>query len=430
MAPFVKSLPTYIKDMNHALNILKQFSFPGNNKFLFIMDITSLYTVIPNNEGLLALKYFFDQRTVKEPSTDTLLRLAELVLTLNCFTFSGEIFKQINGVAMGTKMGPNYANLFVGYVEEQIFNQFDGPKPELFGRYINDCLGATSCTKEELERFIGFVNSFHPYSQFLRLRRLCSEDSDFNSKCDEMSNFFSERGYPDSILSKALNRVQNVKRESALEPSASDNEERIPFTLTFHPNNLAARNVVLRNFKILQSDPETAPIFPNPPLVSFKRNRNLRNSLVRSSLPSNLEPGTFNCSRKVCNTCPFINSKTHIRGPNGSYQVNDHFDCTTSNIIYCITCTLCNKLYIGESGRKLGDRFREHLLDVKNKGSDLSKPVARDFNLPGHSHEHMEICGIYLHLGNNETRKRKEQRLIFKLGTLAPNGINERFSFA
>ena len=235
--------------------------------------------------------------------------------------------------------------------------------------------------------------------------------------------FFSERGYPDSILSKALNRVQNVNRESALEPSASDNEERIPFTLTFHPNNLAARNAVLRNFKILQSDPETAPIFPNPPLVSFKRDRNLRNSLVRSSLPSNLEPGTFNCSRKVCNTCPFINSKTHIRGPNGSYQVNDHFDCTTSNITYCITCTLCNKLYIGESGRKLGDRFREHLLDVKNKGSDLSKPVARHFNLPGHSHEHMEICGIYLHLGNNETR-------IFKLGTLAPNGINERFSFA
>ena len=211
-----------------------------------------------------------------------------------------------------------------------------------------------------------------------------------------MSNFFSERGYPDNILSKALSSVQNVNRESALEPSASNNEEWIPFTLTFHPNNLAARNVVLRNFKILQSDPETARIFPNPPLVSFKRDRNLRNSLVRSSLPSNLEPGTFNCSRKVCNTCPFINSKTHIQGPKGSYQVNDHFDCTTSNIIYCITCTLCNKLYIGESGRKLGD-----LLDVKNKGSDLSKPVSRHFNLPGHSHEHMEICGINVRVNSS-----------------------------
>ena len=45
------------------------------------------------------------QVVLKNPQPITLLRLAELVLTLNCFTFSGEIFKQINGVAMGTKNG-------------------------------------------------------------------------------------------------------------------------------------------------------------------------------------------------------------------------------------------------------------------------------------------------------------------------------------
>ena len=32
--------------------------------------------------------------------------------------------------------------------------------------------------------------------------------------------------------------------------------------------------------------------------------------------------------------------------------------CTSANIIYCITCTLGKKLYIGETGRRLGDRFR------------------------------------------------------------------------
>ena len=59
MSPFVKSLPSYIKDTNHALKTFRDFNFPGQNKLNFTMDITSLYTVIPNHEGLLALKYFF-----------------------------------------------------------------------------------------------------------------------------------------------------------------------------------------------------------------------------------------------------------------------------------------------------------------------------------------------------------------------------------
>ncbi|CAH3106973.1 unnamed protein product [Pocillopora meandrina] len=126
------------------------------------MDLTSLYTVIPIDEGLRALKHLFDHRTVKEPSSETLLCLAELVLTFNCFSFGGNYYKQTNGVAMGTKMGPSYASLFVGFIEHQFFSQYHGPKPELYGRYIDDCLGAFSSTREELTQFIAAVNSFHP----------------------------------------------------------------------------------------------------------------------------------------------------------------------------------------------------------------------------------------------------------------------------
>ena len=126
------------------------------------MDITLLDTVISNHEGLLALKFIFDQRANKQPSTETLIPLAELVLTLNCFSFSGNYYKQINGVAMGTKMGPSYANLFVGFIEQQFIDKFDGTKPELYRRYIDDCFGATSCSRQELDYFIASVNSFHP----------------------------------------------------------------------------------------------------------------------------------------------------------------------------------------------------------------------------------------------------------------------------
>ena len=86
---------------------------------------------------------------------------AELVLTLNCFSFGDNFFKQTNGVAMGTKMGPSYANVFVGFVEHQFFSQYNGPKPQLYGRYIDDCIGATPSTREELIQFVIAVNSFH-----------------------------------------------------------------------------------------------------------------------------------------------------------------------------------------------------------------------------------------------------------------------------
>ena len=70
MAPImiVKTLPSYIKDRQHVLEIFRDFNFLGQNKFIFTTDITSLYTVIPNDEGLRALKHFFDQHTVGKPS--------------------------------------------------------------------------------------------------------------------------------------------------------------------------------------------------------------------------------------------------------------------------------------------------------------------------------------------------------------------------
>ena len=158
MAPIVRSLPSYVKDSQHALQFFCDFNFLGEDKLIFTMDITSLYTVIPNGEGLLPLKHFFDLCTVKEPSSETLLCLAELVLTLNCFSFAGSYYKQINGVAMGTKIGPSYANLFIGYIEHKFFNQYNGPKPELYRCYIDDCVGATSSTREELNQFVTAVN--------------------------------------------------------------------------------------------------------------------------------------------------------------------------------------------------------------------------------------------------------------------------------
>ena len=124
------------------------------------------YCVIPNNSGLKALAYFLNKRPVLDPTTSTPTRLAELVLTPNAFTFNGDFYQQIGGVGMGSKMGPNYACLLVGYVEGRIASQYHGFVPQLHKRYIDDVIGVACCSRVELENYIHFVSNFHSALQF------------------------------------------------------------------------------------------------------------------------------------------------------------------------------------------------------------------------------------------------------------------------
>eukprot|EP00061_Rhincodon_typus_P004622 g23025.t1 len=79
---------------------------------IFTMDIQSLYTCIPHVDDLKALRFFLSCRPNQSPSTDSLIHLAELVLTLINFSFNSSHFLQTKWVAMGTCMGPSYDCLF------------------------------------------------------------------------------------------------------------------------------------------------------------------------------------------------------------------------------------------------------------------------------------------------------------------------------
>ena len=49
--------------------------------------------------------------------TSTLCDLIRMILTMNNFSFNDNHYLQIHGTAMGTKMAPSYANLFLGLFE-------------------------------------------------------------------------------------------------------------------------------------------------------------------------------------------------------------------------------------------------------------------------------------------------------------------------
>ena len=125
-----------------------------------------------------------------------------------------------------------------------------------------------------------------------------------------------------------------LDRQSILQTSQKENNNRIPFTLTFHPHNHAVKSIILKNFKLLQSDPDTDRIFSQLPLISFKRDKNIHNFLVRCAFQTGKQPGTLKCARARCKTCPFIYNVEKLPGPKRSIKITDHFTCTSANVIY------------------------------------------------------------------------------------------------
>ena len=85
----------------------------------------------------------------------------------------------------------------------------------------------------------------------------------------------------------------------------------------------------------------------------------------------------FSCGRSRCNTCTHTNVSAFVDSPGRHITISDKFTCTRNNVVYVIKYQACSKLYIGETCRRLGDRFREHLRSTRTANTDL--PVARHF---------------------------------------------------
>ena len=88
----------------------------GDNSILVTMDVRSLYTNIPNKEGIEALETTLK---IKNVGTRIISTFLQLVLTLNNLIFNYENYLQIESCSMGTKCAPSYANTFMGMFEER-----------------------------------------------------------------------------------------------------------------------------------------------------------------------------------------------------------------------------------------------------------------------------------------------------------------------
>ena len=114
-----KKLPSYLKDSTEFLKLIETTKLP-HNCLLASIDVSSLYTNIPQEDGIQNVLYYFQNNPENyvRPEQPIPEVLTKLVLKNNVFEFNNNYYLQIQGTAMGTKMAPAYANLFMGKLEE------------------------------------------------------------------------------------------------------------------------------------------------------------------------------------------------------------------------------------------------------------------------------------------------------------------------
>ena len=146
------------------------------------------------------------------------------------------------------------------------------------------------------------------------------------------------------------------------------------------------------------------------------------------SIPQ-LPCGSFRCD-KNCATCPYISHglTTYTFFSTGETRpIKFNLTCETKNLIYMIQCNRCNLQYIGETKRRLKDRFKEHRRTIDNPNNKSKPTTAAEHFLssPNHIANDMRLIPIEKTFSNRDSiRKGREAFLIQKGRTIDPDGLN------
>ena len=362
LRPIVSKLKSYIKDTSDFLRKIKDIGEIPKDAILVTMDVTGLYTNIDNTEGLEAMREALEESSQNQkPSANALTLMMRLILMLNNFVFNNVNYLQKMGTAMGTRAAPSYSNIFMGKFEDQFVYKSRWYRfIRFWGRYIDDIFFIWTGTIESLKSFLKHMNSVHPtikftakyskhevnfldttvrkhqngslstdvyqkptdnpaylhkksahdhkpkqsipYSQALRLRRICQDDTTLRKRLQQYAQYFVACGYKGKDIYNKTKKVLTISQEEALRPNTKEKKARIPMVVTYNPDLPPVRRIVNQRWNLLHEDERLKKVFKNRPIIAYRKPKNLKDLLVRSKFvyEQEEEKGCSPCNDQRC----------------------------------------------------------------------------------------------------------------------------------
>jgi hypothetical protein len=250
-------------------------------------DVSSLFTNVPLDETIqiCADKLYADNMTPGGLSRENFIELMNYATGSVEFSFDDVMYRQIDGVAMGSPLGPSLANIFVGYQEQRLFSNIRSPR--MYYRYVDDTFVIVR-NRDEMETLFQQLNSLHPNLRFTnevevdnklpfldvmverrdttyttsvyrkptftgqyvrwdsfcdkrrkvnliktlvhRAKRICSADT-LCSELDLIKSILIDNGYPEGVISKVINIELSKPRNNTSDEQKSSATVylRLPF---------------------------------------------------------------------------------------------------------------------------------------------------------------------------------------------------------
>jgi hypothetical protein len=246
---------------------------------------------------------------------------------------------------MGSPMAPTYANIFMAVLERELLKKApNNLVPIEWIRFIDDIFAIWTHDTEKLQLFLTYINQFHPtikfdythshksvnfldttiyinpnnklesdlyikptdrtlllhhnsfhpqpcknaiiYSQALRYRRIITDNDKLHNRLNHLLVALIHRGYTHNNIITQFNKALTYKTQSELlnNTKCSKTNNSPIFDIQYNNNTKHIAHILRKHWSVIENDPTLRVLWPEPPIVAYRKNKNLRDTLVTAKL--------------------------------------------------------------------------------------------------------------------------------------------------
>ena len=375
LVPILSPLMKNEYSVKDSFAFVNELSSVQNAPYMSSFDVVSLFTNIPLEEtvDICLNRLYANTDKVNNISRTNLKKMILYASKESHFLLDGKIYDQIDGVSMGSPLGPILANIFMCYLETTAMSTYLGILPILYRRYVDDCFLIFG-SKAQSDVFFQFLNKQHKNIQFTkddeldnslpfldihithnddgtlstsiyrkptfsglylkwnsfvpkqfktglvncllnRAWKICSNSDLFHQEINFIKSTLAANGYPSNFLNSCINRFLKTKTSDRIkEPQFGPKRKDIFIKLPYKGQQ---SDILKRQLTRLYA--KVAP-WLKLNFIFFASNRIKRLSKLKCQLP--------------------VAKRSHV--------------------IYKVNCSECDEFYIGLTNRRLETRLHEH----------------------------------------------------------------------